>query len=80
MIGDIIKILTSSCGGRANRLAGLPEERIGYPGYRERLFRQNYRLSAAVLPPEGVIESSGTVPGEVWGWTERSELMERSGI
>jgi len=34
MIGGIIKILTSNCGGQANRLAELPEERIGYPVYR----------------------------------------------
>jgi len=34
MIGDIIKILTSNRGGRANRLTGLPEERVGYLGYR----------------------------------------------
>jgi len=69
MIGDISKNPTSNRGGRANRLDGLPEERIGYPDYRERLFRQNYRLSAAVSQPEGVIErfKHGSLPAQRFG-------------
>ena len=34
MIGNINKILVLSCGGQANRLAGLDEEIIRYLDYR----------------------------------------------